>query len=205
MKDSLYTLLYAVLLGLTCATALTAVNEFTKARKQANAEAEEMRNVLGVLGVPFDSKAASEELVKIYKAKVKEKPLGDLTTYAYSSPEGVEVVAFPFEGSGMWGSIKGFLAMNMDKETITGITFSQQQETPGLGGEIASQAFRQRFVGKTIRDIAGKPGIRIRRGGAKAPNEVDAITGATTTCDKVEAMLNDVVTLITQERDKDGR
>lgn len=208
MKDNLHTLLYAVLLGLTCATALTAVDRFTADRKQANAEAEEMRNILGVLGVPFNSDASSEELVKIYTEKVREEPLGEMKTYAYSSlidGSKVEVVAVRFAGPGLWGPIKGFLALNMDKETIIGITFYQQEETPGLGGEIVSQAFREQFVGKSIRDIAGKPGIRIRRGGGKGPNEVDAITGATMTCDKVQAMLNDVIERITEERDKDGR
>ena len=208
MRNSLYTLLYAVVLGLICATALTAVDRFTADRKQANAKAEKIRNILGVLGVPFNSDASSEDLVKIYNDNVSEKPLGKLTTYVYRSSSGnsdVEAVAVPFAGPGLWGPIKGFLAMNMDKETIIGITFYQQEETPGLGGEISSQWFRRRFEGRTIRNLAGKPGIRIRRGGAKALNEVDAITGATMTCDKVEAMLNAVIRRIVQERDKHGR
>ncbi len=208
MKDSLHTLLYAVVLGLICATALTAVDRFTADRKEANAKAEKIRNILGVLGVPFNSDASSEELVKIYNDNVSEKPLGELTTYTYRSSGGksdVEVVAVPFAGPGLWGPIKGFLALDMDKETIVGITFYQQEETPGLGGEIVSPSFRRQFEGKTIRDIKGNPGILIRRGGAKYPNGVNAMTGATMTCDKVEAMLNIVINRIVQERDKHGR
>ena len=55
MKDNLHTLLYAVVMGLICATAMTGVDRFTAERKQANAKAEEIRNILGVLGVRFDS------------------------------------------------------------------------------------------------------------------------------------------------------
>ncbi len=209
MKDNIHTLVYAMLLGLTCATALTGVDRFTADRKKANAEAEKMRNVLGVLGVPHDSDAPSAELVKIYKENVKPEKLGEMMTYAYTPKEGenagVQIVAYPFAGPGLWGPVKGFLAMNMDKETITGITFYQQEETPGLGGEIASKAFRQQFVGKTIRDIKGNPGILIKSNGGKALNGVDAITGATMTCDKVQTMLNDVIKRIAQKRDKDGR
>ncbi|KKL53979.1 hypothetical protein LCGC14_2270000 [marine sediment metagenome] len=208
MKDSLHTLLYAVVLGLICATALTAVDRFTADRKEANAKAEKIRNILGVLGVPFNSDASSEDLVKIYNDNVSEKPLGKLTTYVYRSSSGnsdVEAVAVPFAGPGLWGPIKGFLALDMDKETIVGITFYQQEETPGLGGEIVSPSFRRQFEGKTIRDIKGNPGILIRRGGAKYPNGVNAMTGATMTCDKVEAMLNIVINRIVQERDKHGR
>ena len=81
--------------------------------------------------------------------------------------------------------------MESDMKTIRGLTFSRQEETPGLGGEIAAPWFRDQFVGKSIVDRAGKPGISI--GGAQdAPNAVDAITGATMTCDKLEAVLNQV-------------
>ena len=206
MKDSLHTLLYAVVLGLICATALTSVNHLTAGRKQANAKAEEIRNILGVLGIRFDSGASSEELVKIFAENIHVENQGGLVTYTYRSSEGnSNVQAVAFAGPGLWGSIKGFLALDVDKEIIVGITFYEQEETPGLGGEISSQSFRRQFEGKTIRDIAGKPGIRIRRDGAIGFNEVDAITGATMTCDKVETMLNVVIRRIVQERDKHGR
>ena len=206
MKDNLHTLLYAVVMGLICATALTGVDRFTAERKQANAKAEKIRNILGVLGVRFDSDASSEELVKIFAENVHVESRGELTTYTYQLSGGnSNVQAVPFAGPGLWGPIKGFLALDVDKETIVGISFYEQEETPGLGGEISSQWFRRQFEGRTIRDIAGKPGIRIRRDGATAPNEVDAITGATMTCEKVEAMLNVVIRRIVQERDKHGR
>jgi len=206
MKDSLHTLLYAVVLGLICATALTAMDRLTAGRKQANAKAEEIRNILGVLGVQFDSDASSEELVKIFTEDVRLENQGGLTTYTYrSSGDNSNVQAVPFAGPGLWGPIKGFLALDVNKETIVGVTFHEQQETPGLGGEISSQWFRRQFEGRTIRDIAGKPGIRIRRAGAVGRNEVDAITGATMTCEKVESMLNTVIGRIVQERDKHGR
>ncbi len=206
MKDNLHTLLYAVVLGLICATALTAVDRFTAERKQANARAEEIRNILGILGVSFDTGSSSQELVRIFAEKVHVENQDGLMTYTYRSSGGdSKVQAVPFAGPGLWGPIKGFLALDTDKETIAGITFHEHEETPGLGGEISSQWFRRQFEGKAIRDVAGKPGIRIRRNGATAPNEVDAITGATMTCEKVEAMLNVVIRRIVQERDKHGR
>ncbi len=206
MKDSLHTLLYAVVLGLICSTALTSVDHFTAARKGANAQAEEIRNILDVLGVRFGPDASSEELVRIFAANVHIESQGELTTYTYRLSGGnSNVQAVPFAGPGLWGPIKGFLALDMDKETVVGISFYEQEETPGLGGEISSQWFRRQFEGRTIRDTAGKPGIRIRRDGATARNEVDAITGATMTCEKVEAMLNVVISRIVRERDKHGR
>lgn len=223
MKDSLHTLLYAVVLGLVCATALTAVDRFTASRKQANAKAEEIRNILGVLGVRFDPDASSEELVKTFAENVRVGNFGKLTTYTYHPSGGdsnAQVVAIPFAGPGLWGPIKGFLSLEADMETIRGITFYEQEETPGLGGEIAAAClcsklassancpawFRHQFRGKRITNLAGQAGIHIvRRGTGTAINEVDAITGATMTSDKVEAMLNVVIRQIIKERNKHGR
>jgi len=70
----------------------------------------------------------------------------------------------------------------------------------GLGGEIASDWFLEGFEGKKIVDASGKPGIIIKGGGeTNAINEVDAISGATMTCDKVEELLNNVIEKIVQE------
>jgi Na+-transporting NADH:ubiquinone oxidoreductase subunit C len=95
--------------------------------------------------------------------------------------------------------VEGLLALEPDMKTIRGVTFYKQEETPGLGGEIGSAWFQQQFKGKSI--MAGpKPGIRIIRGGAKsAPDAVDAITGATMTSEKVQAMLNRTIAQIVEE------
>jgi Na+-transporting NADH:ubiquinone oxidoreductase subunit C len=147
--------------------------------------------------------------VKLFDENVKQEDLGELTLYRYIQPEGsgqAEIMAVEFEGPGLWGPIKGFLALGADAETIRGLTFYEQEETPGLGGEIASESFRKQFEGKKIIDDTGNAGIVIKGGGAtSAINEVDGITGATMTCDKVEAILSEVAQKIVKEfRKKDG-
>ncbi len=208
MKDSIHTLLFAITLGLICATALTGADRFTAERKKANAEAEEIRNILSVLGIDFVPKAPSKELVDLYEKNIQEETLGKLQLYVYR-PQGAQAqpqaVAVRFAGPGLWGPIRGFLSLDADMETIAGVTFYQQEETPGLGGEIATEAFTSQFKGKSITDPSGKPGIRIRRGGGKGPNEVDGITGATMTCEKVEKMLNGTIEIIVQEREESGQ
>ena len=204
MKDNIHTLVFAITLGLICATSLTAVDHFTAERKQANKEAEEIRNILGVLGIDFAPKATSKELVAIYDKNIQVETAGELKTYVYR-PGGADAkpqaVAVRFGGPGLWGPVKGFLSLDADMQTIAGVTFYEQEETPGLGGEISTEAFTSQFIGKSITDPSGKAGIRVRRGGGQGPNEVDGITGATMTCDKVEAMLNVTIEIIVQERD----
>jgi len=203
VKGSAYTLFYAAALGSVCALLLTAAASFTAPYKEANAEAEEARNVLLALKVPLPEKATAAEVLKIREENIQEKMRGDITTYVYSpAREGGKTlaVAMRFFGPGLWGPIKGFLALEPDMKTIRGITFYEQEETPGLGGEIVKSWFRDQFVGKTIVGQDGKPGIVIKSGGQAAPNKVDAISGATMTCDKVQAMLTEAAKSIVEEK-----
>lgn len=203
VKGNLYTLSYAAVIGLVCASLLTGAGWFTKPYREANAKAEEVRNILDVLGVPYGADASSSDLLEMFKNNVRlDADSGDIDLYVY----GDSAVAVRFSGPGLWGPIKGFLSLRPDMRTIRGITFYEQEETPGLGGEIGSDWFRGQFVGKRIVDEAGRPGIRIVRSRkATKANEVDAITGATMTSEKVEAMLNATIELIvSKERIGDG-
>ena len=208
-SNSLHTIIYATLLGVVCASLLTAAAEFTAPYKQANAAAEEKRNVLVVLGVvPADSKASASELVEIFARNVVTRNHGELTISTYAPPEAdgkIIAVAVPFAGPGLWGPIEGFLALEPDMETIRGITFHKQEETPGLGGEIAAKWFTDQFKAKRIRNSAGVPGITIKAGPTTGINEIDAITGATMTCNKVQEMLNKVIAQITAKVSNDGQ
>jgi Na+-transporting NADH:ubiquinone oxidoreductase subunit C len=209
VKGSLYTLGYAGVLGAVCALLLTSAARFTAPYKEANADAEKKRNILSVLEVPYPAGVSPRELVNIFEANVSEQVSAELNLYRYVPPKdsgNEEAVAVAFEGPGLWGPIKGFLALAPDMRSIRGITFYEHEETPGLGGEIASAQFREQFKGKQIMDEAGNAGIIIRgRGDESAVNEVDAITGATMTCDKVQQMLDSVITKIVQENNKNGQ
>ena len=204
MKGNLYTLCYAAILGAVCAFLLTAAASFTEPYKTANEEAEEVLNILGALKVSFDEDASSEELLDIFNSDVRTETRGDIELFVYSPKEAAgktEAVVVRFIGPGLWGQVKGFLALESDMRTIRGLTFYHHEETPGLGGEISADWFRQQFVGKSIVDATGKGGIVIRTGGGAANNEVDGITGATMTCDKVQEMLNKVIVSIVEESD----
>jgi Na+-transporting NADH:ubiquinone oxidoreductase subunit C len=201
MKGNVYTLVYAAVLGTACALVLTFAASFTAPYKKANAEAEEVKNILLALNVSMPEKASSEQLLEIYKDNVREQQRGSITTYVYT-PSGNNdgAIAIRFVGPGLWGSIKGFLALDPEITKIKGITFYEQEETPGLGGEIVKSSFRDKFVGLMIRDEAGNPGIIIKSGGEAAANKVDGISGATMTCDKVQEMLNEAIKSIVEEK-----
>jgi Na+-transporting NADH:ubiquinone oxidoreductase subunit C len=204
VKGSLYMLAYAAVLGAVCALLLTAAASFTAPYKQANAEAEEILNILIALKVPLPANMSAKQVIELFDNNVREGKQKGVTTYVYSPPEAKgepRAIALRFSGPGLWGPIKGFLALEPDMKTIRGITFYEQEETPGLGGEIVSSWFREQFVGKSIVGEDGTPGIIISSAGEPARNKVDAISGATMTCDKVQAMLTEAIKSIVEVKE----
>ena len=193
MKDNLHTLVYAAVLGIVCAALLTGAGWATNERRENNELAEEVRNILDVLNVPVDANASAKELVAKFKEKVKEEKVGENRVFLYEESDSSGAArAIEFSGQGLWGPIKGFLALEPDRRTIRGITFYQQQETPGLGAEIASEWFTNQFKGKSI-----EPPVTIV---SPSANKIDAISGATMTCKKVEQMLKETMERIVKER-----
>ena len=200
MKGNIYTLSYAAILSTVCALLLAGAASFTRPYQEANKEAEETLNILTALKVPLGEKVSSMELGEIYEANIKVQEQGKITLYVYSPADAggkTEAVVVRFEGPALWGPVKGFLALEADMRTIRGITFYEQEETPGLGGEIVADWFRKQFEGKSILDADGKPGIIIKGKGATAQNQVDAISGATMTCDKIQEMINKTIDALT--------
>jgi Na+-transporting NADH:ubiquinone oxidoreductase subunit C len=208
VKNNIYTLYYAAILGVVCSLLLTFAASFTEPYRLANAKAEELSNILAALKVPLEPDASSERLIEIFNANVHTETQGEQTLYIYSPPQAegaIEAIAVKFSGPGLWGTIEGVLALESDRKTIRGINFYEQEETPGLGGEIVSSQFRDQFAGKLIVDKSGKGGIVIQSGFGNKLNGVDAITGATMTCDKVEDMLNNVINAILEEHKQNGQ
>ena len=103
--------------------------------------------------------------------------------------DGKNVTVAACYGAGLWGPIWGYVAVNEDK-TIRGVYFDHESETPGLGAKIKDDpAFRAEFEGKPVIYSADAPAFSIVKGGASVDNAVDAITGATMTCNGLNAAI----------------
>jgi Na+-transporting NADH:ubiquinone oxidoreductase subunit C len=202
MKGSLYALIYAAILGSVCALLLTAAANVTAPYRQANEEAEKIRNILAVLEVPLPPDTSAKQFSEVFDKNVREEQRNGIEAFVRfqpGAPGQVQAIALRFSGLGLWGPIKGFLALEPDMKTIRGLTFYEQIETPGLGGKIAEKWFRDQFIGKLIEDKDGNPGVIISSSGEAAPNKVDGISGATMTCDKVQMMLNELIEKISKK------
>jgi Na+-transporting NADH:ubiquinone oxidoreductase subunit C len=79
-----------------------------------------------------------------------------------------------------------------DASRVLGIAFIRHSETPGLGGRITESWFTDQFEDLPLYPIEGDQNIFYLKpeGTAQAPNDLDAITGATNTSAAVETFLN---------------
>lgn len=209
MKDSTHTLIFATVLGLVCSILLAGTSRFTAPYARANEKAEEVRNFLRALGVPFEPEAGSKALLDIFEKNVRVSQLGDLPIYRYipasSGSDQPLAIAVPLSGPGLWGPIRAVVAFEPDMVTIRGVRFYKQEETPGLGGEIGSEWFQKQFTGKRIVSTAGTPGFRIVKPGERSDtNSVDGITGATMTSDRVQEMINGLAKRLAKEAQNSG-
>ncbi len=131
--------------------------------------------------------------IKIDRVKESKKPLEQqlFPLYVFEK-DGKKYYILEVLGKGLWDLIWAFVALEEDLNTVAGIAFDHAAETPGLGAEIKDNPnFAKQFIGKKIYDQNGNyRSITVRKGGAKDPLfEVDAISGATLTCDGVTEML----------------
>ena len=109
-----------------------------------------------------------------------------LLAYKSSNPEAFII---PISGKGLWSTLFGYFALEMDLNTVLGITFYKHKETPGLGGEVEKKWFQNNFVGKKIFNQTGElVSIDVVKGkvndiysGEALNHGVDGISGATIT------------------------
>jgi Na+-transporting NADH:ubiquinone oxidoreductase subunit C len=105
----------------------------------------------------------------------------------------IDQVVIPVEGLGMWGTIYGFLALGPDGNTITGLTYYDQKETPGLGGEISNPQWLALWRGRKAFDDKWNVAIRVIKGTAGPPetdpSKIDGLSGATVTSNAVTRLI----------------
>ena len=105
--------------------------------------------------------------------------------------EGSVKYIIPMQGTGLWGPIWGYLAVESNGSTIYGAEFGHQGETPGLGAEIVMLSFREQFIGTEVIKEGAFKSVAVVKPGQSVSNRdyVDGISGGTITSKGVDAML----------------
>jgi len=104
----------------------------------------------------------------------------------------LDTIILPVRGKGLWSTMYGYVALSADLNTISGITFYEHGETPGLGGEIDNPDWRAGWSGKQLYNQDnqnGQPRIQVVKGQGQGPHQVDGVSGATLTMNGVTNLL----------------
>jgi Na+-transporting NADH:ubiquinone oxidoreductase subunit C len=114
--------------------------------------------------------------------------------YLVRDGDAVSKIILPISGYGLWSTMYGFIALESDARTVSGITFYEHGETPGLGGEIENKKWQASWDGKQISDAEGQPILHLVKGGVdkNAPGseyKIDGLAGATLTSNGVSNLI----------------
>jgi len=203
-----YTLGFAAAVTMVCSILLASAATLLKERQDQNVQLDIKYNILSVLGLVESRDVAPEKLLSLYDNKVKafvvdlqgqlvaneiaenvdpRKSPGLLPVFTRQEDGQVVAYCLPTQGKALWSTVKGYIALENDLNTVKGITFYSHAETPGLGGEIEKEWFTSSFKGKKILNAQGEIVSvevvkgKIREGAKDVEHKVDGISGATLT------------------------
>lgn len=172
-----YIFIYSTVLVAVVAVILSVVSTSLKPLQERNQRVETKQMLLRTIGVESTTENAEE----LYATYITETQTADGKLY-FRFDGGI---VLPLKGTGLWGPIWGYMALDADGNVL-GTVFDHKGETPGLGGEISTDKFASRFVGKKM----DTQPIRLKKNANKQDDyEVDAISGGTMTSNGVTAML----------------
>jgi len=214
MRSDIYTVIFTLMVTVILGLFISITADTLRSKQEINEALDIKKNILSVLGFSQSGvQWTSDKIQSIYENNIKEiiidskgnevqnpdLPDGDvLKIYQSTENNGsVSGYAIPISGKGLWGTMYGYFAMAPDASTVKGITFYKHKETPGLGGEVDKDWFKNNFVGKKLIDGDGNlVSIEVVKGyvsnsDPNASHKVDGISGATITGKGVTTFLKE--------------
>lgn len=154
----------------------------------------------GIDPVTFDQERASKDASTRVELSDENDiaQIGGRSKYAnvYLVRDGATVskIILPIKGYGLWSTMYGFLALEGDAQTVSGVTFYEHGETPGLGGEIDNKKWQSSWQGKKLFNEQGQPKLSLIKGitNADTPEldyKIDGLAGATLTSNGVTNLI----------------
>ena len=200
-ESNVYIIIYSTVMVVVVAVLLAVAALSLKDRQDANILNEKKSAILASLGAADQN---YDEFINAYVVNAEGEQIeGDVFVLLQDLKGSFEQglypvfeaqdgrVVLPITGTGLWGPIWGYIALESDMNTVSGIVLDHSGETPGLGAEIATPAHQSMYKGKQLFEGDEFVSITLKKGGASEGNthEVDAITGGTKTSDGVSAMI----------------
>jgi len=186
-KFSFRPVIFMIIVTVIYTGVLATINEVTKDRVLSNNELKKQSALLYVLDISTKGKNPSE-INQLFNShfKIVESD-GDIYYEGYKDNSLVANI-YHIQGNALWGSLEGLIGLTPDLDKIVGIEFLSHNETPGLGGRIDEDWFKEQFREVVISKEVSRDYINYR------PNmggKIDSISGATATSNSVLNIINE--------------
>lgn len=221
-ESNSYTLIFSAVLVVLVGVLLTVVFETTNRPYKKSVEMEKRQNILSAaLGKALSREEADEQFKKYIKeskvynaageevqgqnafdldlSKELKKPESEQLFPMFIFQDGSTVrYILGMRGTGLWGPVWGFIAIESDLNSVFYANFDHKGETPGLGAEIKQDVFQDQFAldkGKKIYQGSDFRGVLVEKKGKTSETSedyqhvVNGISGGTITSDGVSYML----------------
>ncbi|OQX29647.1 MAG: hypothetical protein B0D92_02585 [Spirochaeta sp. LUC14_002_19_P3] len=188
-RDSIiYVVIFTFFTAFVFVFLIALADNATAAQVARNQELVTAEAFLNVVGKQSDS---SEQALADFKNLFGQVE-GEAVVKA--NVDGTPMLVKQFHGQGLWGTVTGVVATDAAVERFIGLDIISHAETPGLGGRIEEDWFKEQFRGEKILP----EGITFRKGegGADSDSEnsaVDGITGASLTSAAMEVIINNEI------------
>ena len=188
-RDSISnTLTIAISLSLICSILVASAAIVLKPRQLKNQEEYRQRIILEVAGL-MEADGDIATLFATIQPEMVEVASGEnVEIYLEKKGDDIQQIILPISGPGLWSTMRGYIAVAPDGNTVKGLRFFEHAETPGLGDQIDKPDWRNLWVGKHLYDDDSTPRIEVVRGFAlrDATNnnlqyQIDGLSGATLT------------------------
>ncbi len=182
IKNTISLMLITLIAGLL----LGAVYEITKEpirKENQKAKEEAYKAVFADADAFEDVKINEDKVAKALDEKGLDATINEAMKVLDKSGQQIGYVLTVTDHEGYGGDIQFAMGVQSDG-TLNGISFLSISETAGLGMKAKEDAFRKQFEGKKTDQIV------YTKNGAKADNEIDALSGATITTNAVTNGVN---------------
>lgn len=182
IKNTISLMLITLIAGLL----LGAVYEITKEpirKENQRAKEEAYKAVFADADAFEDVKIDEDKVAKALDEKGLDVTINEAMKVLDKSGQQIGYVLTVTDHEGYGGDIQFAMGVQSDG-TLNGISFLSISETAGLGMKAKEDAFRKQFEGKKTDQIV------YTKNGAKADNEIDALSGATITTNAVTNGVN---------------
>lgn len=195
-KSFAYPIVFMALLTAIFTLVLSYLNYSTAEKIASIQGADLQKKILYVFDIELPSEEV-EDIKRVFDEKIESEEIDDETIYTFKEDGEVKGYAFPATGPGLWGTINAYVGISSDYSELLGLEFIRQDETPGLGGRITEDWYKEQFRGIDLTDIADENYVIYR---PATGGNVDAIAGATLTSKSVSNLVNEDMYSFIKER-----